>query len=234
MPPSLFPSFSKPRRRPFSTAAPPPDPLLFSPPLLAGRHTQGDATYLSLARAHSAHPNPSLPSLLSLLSHMRRSLPRRPPFPEYLFPPFFSALARSLHPAAPALALQLFDKLLPSFGCRPTAKSLNSALNVLAARAPGLALPFFRRAVSEHGGASPNFLTFNLLIKAAVRCGEVDEGAELLREMVRRGMRADAYGYSTVIDGLCRAGRVEEAMGLLDEMQVFLFELHCIALLRCA
>jgi len=38
-------------------------------------------------------------------------------------------------------------------------------------------------------------------------------------EMVRRGLRPDVYGFSTVIDGLCRARRVEEAMGLLDEMQ---------------
>lgn len=52
-----------------------------------------------------------------------------------------------------------------------------------------------------------------------MRCGEADEAVELLREMVRRGMRADGYGYSTVIDGLCKGGRVEEAMGLLDEMQ---------------
>lgn len=62
-------------------------------------------------------------------------------------------------------------------------------------------------------------LTFNLLIRAAVKCRRVDDGVELLREMVRRGLRADAYGYSTVIDGLCRTGRTEEAMGLLDEMQ---------------
>jgi len=47
----------------------------------------------------------------------------------------------------------------------------------------------------------------------------VDEAVEMLREMVRRGLRPDVYGYSTVIDGLCRARRVDEAMGLLDEMQ---------------
>lgn len=62
-------------------------------------------------------------------------------------------------------------------------------------------------------------LSFNLLIKAAVRCSEVDEGVGLLREMGMRGLKPDVYSYSTVIDGLCRGKRVEEAMSLLDEMQ---------------
>lgn len=197
MPPSP-PSLNLRRRRP-----PPPSPPPLRPPLRSG-----DPTYLSLARAHSPH----LPSLLSLL----RSRP--PPFPEHLFPPFFSAL--SLSPRGPHLALRLFDDLLPRFRCPPTSASFNSALSVLSARRPDLAPGFFARAVREHPGVCPNALSFNLLIKARVRCGEVEDAAGLLGEMRRRGLRPDGYSYSTVIDGLCKAGRVDEALGLLDEMQV--------------
>lgn len=47
--------------------------------------------------------------------------------------------------------------------------------------------------------------------------------------MVKAGCTPDAVTYSTLISGLCRAGRIEEAWGVLDKME----EMKCPPTVRC-
>ncbi|KAJ0974706.1 hypothetical protein J5N97_016671 [Dioscorea zingiberensis] len=191
---------------------PPLAPDLFRSPRRSGSYTQGDATYLSLARSFSDPPDPA--AIHRLLARMRLD-PRRP-FPERLFFPLFRAFSRS---NLPLHALHLFDEMLPCFHCPPTVRSLNSALSALLSSPSSvpLALPFYSRALRSHPSISPNFLTSNLLLKALSHSPSSRDRAILLfRSLPSR----DAYSYSILLEALSCFNRLDEALSLLYEMQL--------------
>ncbi|KAI0495818.1 hypothetical protein KFK09_022121 [Dendrobium nobile] len=189
---------------------------LFRYPPRSGGYTQGDATYLSLARFYSNPPN--IPALRGLLDQMR-SDPR--PFPERLFPPILRAFGRA---GLPLEALRLFDEMLPSFQCIPSTFSLNSTLSSLLSspNSSSLAFPFFRRALWLHHSLNPNLLTFNLILKSLCSppSPSLPLALHLFRSIPLRGLHPDAYTYSTLIAALARSGRLDDAFALLDEMQL--------------
>ncbi|RWW08108.1 hypothetical protein GW17_00028469, partial [Ensete ventricosum] len=201
-----------------SDSGPPLADEIFRSARRTGGYTQGDATYLALARAYADREPPDLPALRGLLARMRSERPR--PFPESVFIPILRALGRVGRPLA---AVRLFHRLLPSFGCSPSVRSLNSALSALLS-APGghnhhrLALSFFSCAVRRHPSLAPNLLTFNLLLKSLCRSGDLPGAIRLLRHLPHRGLRPDAYSYSTLIAALSAAGQLTDALALLDEM----------------
>ncbi|KAG0482782.1 hypothetical protein HPP92_010866 [Vanilla planifolia] len=187
---------------------------LFRSPKRSGGYTQGDATYLScyLLPPIPGHSLPSPPP-----DRMRRD---RRPFKERLFPPILRAFGRA---GLPFEALQLFDEMLPSFRCAPSAFSLNSALSsLLSSPHSTLTLPFFRLALRRHPSLRPNLLTFNLVLKSL--CSKtfpsLSLALHLFRSISLRGLQPDAYSYSTLIAALARDHRLDDAFALLDEMQL--------------
>lgn len=68
-------------------------------------------------------------------------------------------------------------------------------------------------------GVAPNVSSFNILVK--LHCWfskKFDLAYEVMAKIKEFGFRPDSTTYSTVITGLCKAGRLEEAWGLLDFM----------------
>ncbi|KAJ0238983.1 Pentatricopeptide repeat-containing protein [Hirschfeldia incana] len=60
---------------------------------------------------------------------------------------------------------------------------------------------------------------YNAAFEALSRLERVEEGIELLKEMVGKGMVPDVINYTTLIGGYCLQGRFADALDLFDEMR---------------
>ncbi|KAL5208064.1 hypothetical protein ABZP36_032499 [Zizania latifolia] len=115
--------------------------------------------------------------------------------------------------------LALFGELRTSAtndggGAPPNVLCYNTLINALAeAGRAGEALKAFDEMLAS--GVAPNASSQNILIKLHVRRLQFDLAWELIQ---KSGMEPDIGAYSTLIAGLCRAGNVVEAWGVLDWM----------------
>ncbi|OMO71221.1 hypothetical protein CCACVL1_18356 [Corchorus capsularis] len=71
----------------------------------------------------------------------------------------------------------------------------------------------------KRNGFIPSSKSYNSLVNALALAGEVEEAVLYLREMIEKRKSADFVTYRTMLDEICRRGRVEDAMGLLKELQ---------------
>ncbi|KAK8967383.1 Pentatricopeptide repeat-containing protein [Platanthera guangdongensis] len=73
----------------------------------------------------------------------------------------------------------------------------------------------------ERLGPKPDEITFVGLLNACTHAGLVDEGMSYFNSMTRDyGMEPKIEHYGCFIDLLCRAGRFEEAMGVVRDMKI--------------
>ncbi|KAF0935477.1 hypothetical protein E2562_033619 [Oryza meyeriana var. granulata] len=99
-------------------------------------------------------------------------------------------------------------------GAPPNVLCYNTLVNALVeAGREGEALKAFDDMLAS--GVGPNASSHNILIKMHARRSEFDLAWELIH---KSGMEPDVGTYSTLIAGLCRAGKVVEAWGVLDWM----------------
>ncbi|KAE8720817.1 elongation factor 1-alpha isoform X1 [Hibiscus syriacus] len=71
----------------------------------------------------------------------------------------------------------------------------------------------------KKNGFTPSGKSYNSLVNALAIAGEVEEAVRYQREMIEIHKSADLITYRMILDEICRRGRVEEAMGLLKELQ---------------
>ncbi|KAL6633653.1 hypothetical protein ACP70R_026324 [Stipagrostis hirtigluma subsp. patula] len=105
-----------------------------------------------------------------------------------------------------------------SAGVAPNVLCFNTLLNALVGARPAAEV---RAAFDEMLGAgvAPNASTLNILVKLhAWHSADFEQAYKMMLVMQGLGVEADADTYSTLITGLCRAGRVTEAFGVLDRM----------------
>ncbi|KAJ3676679.1 hypothetical protein LUZ60_004091 [Juncus effusus] len=70
-----------------------------------------------------------------------------------------------------------------------------------------------------HLGITPNLSTFNIFVKLrSFYPKQFDLAYSYIEKMIEFGFEPDSTTYSTLITGLCKTGRVEEAWGILDFM----------------
>jgi pentatricopeptide repeat protein len=68
-------------------------------------------------------------------------------------------------------------------------------------------------------GCSPDTVTHNILVDGLCRTKEVDKGREVLRRLQRDGVcMANVVTYTSVISGYCKAGRMEDATSVYNDM----------------
>lgn len=69
-------------------------------------------------------------------------------------------------------------------------------------------------------GIPPVLASLNILLKALCKKNEtMDAALQMFREMPSRGFTPDSYTYGTLINGLCRFGKVGDAKELFKEME---------------
>jgi pentatricopeptide repeat protein len=64
-----------------------------------------------------------------------------------------------------------------------------------------------------------SIVTFNTMVDACSRCGEMSRIPELLRIMVSQGIEPNLITYSAIIKGHCQMGNVQLGFSVLKEMQ---------------
>ncbi|KAH6776209.1 Tetratricopeptide repeat superfamily protein [Perilla frutescens var. hirtella] len=86
------------------------------------------------------------------------------------------------------------------------------------------ALALFRKMVAKRAGGGevkPNEITFIAIFAACSHSGMVDEGKQLFQTMkVDYGVEPHADHYACVVDLLGRAGRLDEAYGIINSMPI--------------
>ncbi|VFQ68955.1 unnamed protein product [Cuscuta campestris] len=178
----------------------------------SGSHKQGDSTFYSLIKNYANSGD--FKSLEEVFDRMRRE---KRVFLEKSFILVFRAYGKA---RLPDKAIDLYERMVVEFQCRPTVRSFNSVLNVIIQSGEfNLALQFYSDIVVDRRVSVPNVLTFNLIVKAMCKLGMVDKAVDVFREMPEWECNPDVYTYCTLMDGLCKADRIEEAVSLLDEMQ---------------
>ena len=72
---------------------------------------------------------------------------------------------------------------------------------------------FIRLEEMIGSGVKPNVVTFTALISANAKEGRVRKMRKLLESVKEQGIPLDVFCYNSIIVGLCRAQKIEEATG---------------------
>uniref|UniRef100_A0A0D3GL86 Uncharacterized protein n=1 Tax=Oryza barthii TaxID=65489 RepID=A0A0D3GL86_9ORYZ len=72
-----------------------------------------------------------------------------------------------------------------------------------------------------HTHVFPNLAAFNKVLHALCKRGDVLEAGLLLGKVIQRGMSINLFTYNIWIRGLCEAGRLPEAVRLVDGMRAY-------------
>ncbi|KAL5202897.1 hypothetical protein ABZP36_013849 [Zizania latifolia] len=145
--------------------------------------------------------------------------PSRPQSPHpYDYNRLMSAHAESRDGAGADRALNLLDEMRGLLGRRPDAACFTTAAAALSSSfRPGAALEVLDSMASD--GVAPDAAACTVLVGVyACRLHQFAAAYEVVRWMVANGVPPDVVTYSTLISGLCNAGRVPEALGVLDLM----------------
>ena len=71
----------------------------------------------------------------------------------------------------------------------------------------------------EEAGVQATSATFNSLVTALVRAGDVEAAEQVLRAALKNGKQPGLQSYSSLIKGYSKEGRVNDAMKLHDKMK---------------
>ncbi|KAL5707441.1 hypothetical protein ACHQM5_018343 [Ranunculus cassubicifolius] len=109
-------------------------------------------------------------------------------------------------------AIETFN-LIP-VGIR-TVKSLNTLINMLRkCREFGK----IKEICKEYGDHIMDVCSYNVLINVCCDCGELVDAWKLFDEMPKRGLKANAVTFATLISRLCGEGKVGEAFRVKEDM----------------
>jgi len=62
-------------------------------------------------------------------------------------------------------------------------------------------------------------VTYNALIDACVRCGQISRAPALLSDMFKQGISPNLITYSSILKGYCQENRMDKALELLGHMK---------------
>ncbi|KAF3774374.1 putative pentatricopeptide repeat-containing protein [Nymphaea thermarum] len=151
------------------------------------------------------------PEMERVISMMKSERPRFVP-KEPLFCNVIRSYGRS---RLPGPAIRTFDSM-PSFGCKRTARSVNSLLNAL------FNCRQFEKIRDLQDNLNslcvPDACTYNILIKACCSNDSIGEARDLLSEMIERRIRPNGVTFGTLISYLCRRSDLDAAFRLKEEM----------------
>ncbi|KAL6614758.1 hypothetical protein ACP70R_037028 [Stipagrostis hirtigluma subsp. patula] len=152
-----------------------------------------------------------LPLAASLLSRSRALFPSA----AALEPPFLTLLRAFSRAHRPLAALHLFRSAPSALALPHSARSYTAVLAALVAHSQ-LSLARSLLADMRAAGFAPTTATYNVLLKA--HCSDAAAPVDDALRLFRNIPKPDACSYNTVIDGLCRRGRLAEALELFSKM----------------
>ncbi|PPD77293.1 hypothetical protein GOBAR_DD25779 [Gossypium barbadense] len=119
----------------------------------------------------------------------------------------------------PLDAMRVFGKM-KDFQCEPSKRSYITMFDILVdENLLKLAFRFYRNM--REVGVQTSVVTLNILIKALCKnSGTLDSAIHIFREMPNRGCPPDSYTYGTLINGLCKFGKLMDAKVLFEEMKM--------------
>uniref|UniRef100_A0A1D1Y668 Pentatricopeptide repeat-containing protein At5g46100 n=1 Tax=Anthurium amnicola TaxID=1678845 RepID=A0A1D1Y668_9ARAE len=118
----------------------------------------------------------------------------------------------------PLEALRVFRRMRDEFGCPPTQRSYVAVFSVLVETNHLKMAHAFYKGMKE-AGVHNCTSAYNVLIKAFGKsAATIGSALKVFEQMPERGCCPDAYTYSTLISGLCKLGKVEDAVVLFKEM----------------
>ncbi|KAL5214860.1 hypothetical protein ABZP36_004012 [Zizania latifolia] len=82
----------------------------------------------------------------------------------------------------------------------------------------GSAVTVYQQMMLLH--CPPDVVTFSSLIDGYCRCGQLDDALRIWIEMSRYHIQPNVYTFSIVLHSLCKQNRPEEAVGLLNELNM--------------
>ncbi|ONK63930.1 uncharacterized protein A4U43_C07F20380 [Asparagus officinalis] len=125
-------------------------------------------------------------------------------------------------------ALHVLAVEMKKLNCEPNLFCYGTVFKALvSARRCGEAEDLFWEAMSS--GVDPDVKFCTELVKMySFDLEKFESAREVVRWMVKSGCKPDVVMYSTLINGLCRAGRVEEAREVVDEMVKEKCEPNCL------
>ncbi|XP_071706274.1 pentatricopeptide repeat-containing protein At5g46100 [Rutidosis leptorrhynchoides] len=115
--------------------------------------------------------------------------------------------------------MRVFQKMKES-ECEPSLKANVTVFSILVDENQlKVALKFYK--YMRQLGFPPNVPSLNVLIKALSKNnGTMDSAIRIFREMPKHGCNPDTYTYGTLINGLCKFGKISEAKNLFKEMEI--------------
>ncbi|KAI3683555.1 hypothetical protein L1987_84063 [Smallanthus sonchifolius] len=115
--------------------------------------------------------------------------------------------------------MRIFQKM-KEYECEPTLKSYVTVFSILVDENQlKVAFKFYK--YMRQLGFPPNVPSLNVLIKALSKDSKtIDSAIRIFREMPNHGCTPDTYTYGTLINGLCRLKKVNEAKELMKEMEI--------------
>ncbi|GJN24225.1 hypothetical protein PR202_gb11956 [Eleusine coracana subsp. coracana] len=120
----------------------------------------------------------------------------------------------------PHVALRLL-RTLPERGCDAKAAAYATVITGLYACGYGHdARHLFDEMLEGH--LFPDIPTFNKVLHALCRKGNIRESGTLLAKVLKRGMSVNNFTYNIWIRGLCEGGRLREAVALVQEMGAYI------------
>ncbi|XP_043704803.1 pentatricopeptide repeat-containing protein At5g46100-like [Telopea speciosissima] len=118
----------------------------------------------------------------------------------------------------PLDAVRIFQRM-KEFQCELTEKSYVTVFSTLVNESQMKMAQRFYKYMKEMG-IPPSVASLNVLIKAlCMNNGTIDAACQVFRNMPNRGCIPDSYTYGTLINGLCKCGRINEAKELFKEME---------------
>uniref|UniRef100_A0A7N0UG59 Pentatricopeptide repeat-containing protein n=1 Tax=Kalanchoe fedtschenkoi TaxID=63787 RepID=A0A7N0UG59_KALFE len=119
----------------------------------------------------------------------------------------------------PLEAVRVFQKM-GEYDCEASDKGYVTVLSILVDEGMvKLALRFYK--YMRKMGVKQSVTTLNVLIKALCKSGEsLDSAVSIFCEMGKHGCVPDSYTYGTLINGMCRLGKLDEAKALFKDMSV--------------
>ncbi|KAL6191720.1 hypothetical protein ACLB2K_038110 [Fragaria x ananassa] len=117
----------------------------------------------------------------------------------------------------PLDSIRVLDKM-EDYHCKPTEKSYITIFGILVEENQ-LKVAFRFYKYMRKTGIPASVVSLNILIKALCKnSSSMDAALQIFREMPDHGCTPDPYTYGTLINGLCKLGKIGEAKELFHEM----------------